>query len=57
METAMRAFISADMAGSPGIEREGARRTSVTGDRYVDAFEASVAMLRTGGSGTDEYYG
>lgn len=41
----------------PGIEREGGRQTAVTAERYPDAFEAAVGMLRTGASGTDGQYG
>lgn len=48
---------AARAAGTPGISREGGRKTAVTADRYPDAFEASVGMLRTGATGTDEHYG
>lgn len=48
---------AARAAGPPDVERDSDRRTSVTADRYVAAFEASVAILRAGGSGTDQYYG
>jgi D-amino peptidase len=49
--------MAARAAGVPGVEREGDRTTAVTADRYDDAFEATVAMLRAGGSGRDEFYG
>ncbi|MFB6155114.1 MAG: M55 family metallopeptidase [Haloferacaceae archaeon] len=49
--------VAARAAGAPGAEREGARTTAVSADRYEDAFEATVAMLRAGGAGRDEFYG
>lgn len=48
---------AARAAGTPGVSREGGRKTAVTAERYPDAFEASVGMLRAGHPGTDEYYG
>lgn len=41
----------------PGVERTGGRQTAVTAERYTDAFEAAVGMLRTGVTGTDQHYG
>jgi D-amino peptidase len=41
----------------PGVERVSDRRTSVTAQQYPDAYEAAVAMIRAGASGTDDYYG
>jgi D-amino peptidase len=40
-----------------GIERTGGRTTSVSGDTYGEAFDASVAMLRAGGAGKNKFYG
>lgn len=48
---------AASAAGAPGVTRQGGRRTAVTADAYPDAFVASVAMLRAGGAGANEYYG
>lgn len=48
---------AATAAGATAAERTGGRRTTVTADDYVDAFEATVAMLRAGASGSNEYYG
>lgn len=44
-------------AGTPGVSREGGRRTAVTADSYPVAFDAAVGMLRAGGAGRDEHYG
>jgi D-amino peptidase len=41
----------------PGVERVDGRQTAVTGEEYVTAFEATVAMLRAGGRAADQYYG
>jgi D-amino peptidase len=49
--------LAARAAGLPAVERTGGRRTAVTAESYPAAFDASVAMLRAGGAGEDEYYG
>ncbi len=48
---------AARSAGLPSVERLGGRTTRVEGDTYVEAFEASVAMLRAAGAGRNEWYG
>lgn len=48
---------AARAAGTPGVERVGGRETAVTAERYPAAFEAAVAMLRTGNDGRNEFYG
>jgi D-amino peptidase len=48
---------AAAAAGTPAVERNGGRRTAVTADSYVDAFESAVAMLRAGANGSNDYYG
>lgn len=49
--------LAASAAGVPGVERAGGRTTAVEADSYVGAYEATVGMLRAGGSGSDEFYG
>jgi D-amino peptidase len=44
-------------SGLPNVERTGGRTTSVNADTYGEAFDASVAMLRAGGAGRNEFYG
>lgn len=44
-------------SGLPGVERVGGRTTRVEADTYPEAFEASVAMLRAGAAGRNEWYG
>jgi D-amino peptidase len=44
-------------AGTPDVERQGGRQTCVTADSYVEAYEAAVAMLRAGASGSNDHYG
>ncbi|WP_049969669.1 M55 family metallopeptidase [Haladaptatus cibarius] len=48
---------AARSAGLPSVERISGRTTRVEGDGYADAFDASVAMLRAGGAGRNEWYG
>jgi D-amino peptidase len=48
---------AARAAGAPGVAREDDRRTAVAAERYVDAFEETVGMLRAGAAGTDEFFG
>lgn len=48
---------AARAASTPDVERNGGRRTAVTASTYPAAYEASVAMLRAGGAGTDEHFG
>ncbi|SIR45557.1 D-amino peptidase [Haladaptatus litoreus] len=48
---------AARSAGLPSVERIGGRTTRVEAEEYVGAFEASVAMLRAGGAGRNEWYG
>lgn len=48
---------AARAASTPGVERAGDRRTSVTAERYVEAYEAVVGMLRSGVNGSDDIYG
>ena len=49
--------LAARAAGSPSVERAGGRTTAVEADSYPEAYEATVAMLRAGGAGRDEFYG
>lgn len=44
-------------SGIPCIERVDDRTTRVTGEDYPSAFEATVAMLRAGAAGRNEFYG
>lgn len=44
-------------SGLPGVERVGGRTTRVECETYPEAFEASVAMLRAGAAGRNEWYG
>lgn len=44
-------------SGLPGVERLGGRTTRVEAGTYPDAYEASVAMLRAGAAGRNEWYG
>ncbi len=49
--------LAARAAGSPSVERAGGRTTAVEAASYPEAYEATVAMLRAGGAGRDEFYG
>lgn len=49
--------LAARAAGAPGVERAGDRTSAVEADEYPEAYEATVGMLRAGGSGEDEFYG
>ncbi|OIB58067.1 M55 family metallopeptidase [Natrialba sp. SSL1] len=42
---------------TPGVERIDDRTTTVEAERYVDAYEATVAMLRAGANARDQHYG
>lgn len=44
-------------AGTSDVERQGGRQTCVAADSYVEAYEAAVAMLRAGASGSNDHYG
>ncbi len=48
---------AARAAETQSVERVVGRTTRVEADSYVAAFEASVAMLRAGGAGRNEWYG
>ena len=48
---------AARAAGAPGVERAADRTTAVERSSYEEAFEASVGMLRAGGSGRNEFFG
>ncbi|UPV99280.1 M55 family metallopeptidase [Halorussus gelatinilyticus] len=48
---------AARAAGSPNVERAGGRTTAVEAASYPETYEATVAMLRAGGAGRDEFYG
>ncbi|GAA0226673.1 M55 family metallopeptidase [Haladaptatus pallidirubidus] len=48
---------AARAARLPSVERVGGRTTRVEGEEYAEVFEASVAMLRAGGAGRNEWYG
>ena len=41
----------------PGVARHGGRTTAVSAETYEAAYEATVAMLRAGGAGRNEFYG
>jgi D-amino peptidase len=48
---------AARAAGLPGVERVAGRTTGVEAGEYPEAFERTVAMLRGGAAGRDEFYG
>lgn len=48
---------AARAAGPTEVDRDGGRQTSVTGEAYESVFERTVAMVRAGAAGVDEYYG
>ncbi|MCO8243099.1 MULTISPECIES: M55 family metallopeptidase [unclassified Haladaptatus] len=48
---------AASAASIPSVERVAGRTTRVEADSYVEAFEASVAMIHGGGAGRNEFYG
>jgi D-amino peptidase len=44
-------------SSAPSVERTDGRITCINSDAYNEAFDASVAMLRAGGAGRNEFYG
>ena len=48
---------AANAARKPGVRREGGRETAITAERYPDALDASMGMLRAGAAGRNEHYG